>query len=147
MRCPLALRDAKPWAWGDLVVYALVAVLIVAVCLAVFLPHRGAIARVQIYYQNALVYDYDCLIGRGIAYAVEGVTVQAEDDLVTVTTPRGTNTVQLGPDSVAMVQADCVGHQCMRAYSPLRHGGEVLVCMPHALRVVTMGDVSNEVVV
>ena len=141
-----ALRTAKPWARGDLVIYGIVLLLTLSVCLAVFVPRHTAIVRVQIYYENALVYDYDCATGRDTIYPATGVTINRTEDLVQIVSPKGSNTIRMGK-TISMVQADCPNGQCMRAYSPLRYGGQVLVCMPHALRIVTLGDVSNEVIV
>lgn len=144
-------RRQKVFVPGDIVLYAVVALLVVAVVLAVFLPReaRGLVA-VEVYYGEQMVYRYDCAAETGQAYPIDGVTVTertAEGVLtVTVHIPEGTNVLVFDRTSARVAEADCRHTECVRAFAPITRGGDMIACMPHRLRLVGVGDVGDEVV-
>ena len=146
MKQPCEPKRMRPFALGDVWIYAAVAVLIAVVCVVAFVPARAPIQGLTVYYENTAVYHYDCASRQGVAYPVDGVIVIREGEDVIIETPRGRNVLSVAEGDYRMKEADCRGGQCVRDFAPLRQGGDILVCLPHALRVVAEGDVGNEVI-
>lgn len=146
MSAPSAWRT-RPFAWGDLVIYAVLTVVVAVVCMAVYIPKASAMQSVVVYYQNSEIYRYEWQTRKGYATACEGVSVWQDGDQVVIQSALGRNVLTFADSEVRFTEADCRTQECMRTFSPLRKGGDVLVCLPHALRVVAYGDVGNEVIV
>ena len=51
---------------------------------------------------------------------------------VTISGPRGSNTLRVGGGTVEVTEADCKNQVCVR-HGPLRRGGGPIVCLPRRL--------------
>lgn len=54
-----------------------------------------------------------------------------EEEIFTVETPSGVNTVSAGPDGIRVIDADCPDRVCVR--SGLLTSSAPIVCLPHRL--------------
>ncbi len=140
-------REEKIFKKWDILLYALLLLVIVGISLAVFLPKEVPLQKVEIYENDLLLYSYDFVtkVGKITEYGEEKVTVtEGEKTLVTVNT-KGTNVIEIGSDYAVMADADCDGKDCVKFFSPLKSGGKSIVCLPHGVKVVAIGERDNEV--
>jgi len=143
-------KKEKPFSPYDIIVYVVIAVILVGIALAVFLPEKKTLLKADIYYGETLIYTYSFADGKGeiTENGVPYVTAENVNDVtkVTIVTPLGKNTAEIGRDYVKMAEADCSSHpDCVEKFSPIKTGGKVTVCMPHNIRIVTSGDIGGEV--
>ncbi len=143
-------KREKPFSPYDIIVYVVIAVILVGITLAVFLPEKKTLLKADIYYGDDVIYTYTFADGKGdiTEYGVSYVTVEKFDGVtnVTIVTPLGKNVAEIGRDYVKMAEADCSSHpDCVEKFSPIKTGGKVTVCMPHKIRIVTSGDIGDEV--
>ena len=99
------------------------ALLIVSVGLSLlfFLPGETA-SCAEIWSEGELLYTLDLRIDRE----------------VTVTTERGTNVVSVKDGKIAVTQADCPDHYCMKR--GFCAGGNQIVCLPNRLVIRFVGE-------
>ena len=140
------VREKKPFAAWDLLVYGVLAVLI-AVLFIVFVfsdafgvkDARG----IRVEAEGETVYTY--LFGEGgqIASGWEDrVEERAEGAMlyVRITTPRGWNELAIDTEknAVYMQDADCSFRKDCTHMQAIGGGGSVIICIPHALRVMPL---------
>lgn len=144
-------KDEKPFKKGDIIVYAVVAIVIIAVALAVYLPKKNTeeITRFDAFFGDEKLFSYDFStkritvteFGKGKVNITDGETIK-----VSIVTEKGSNELEIGDKYVRMVSADCSSHpDCVEKFSPLTTGGKVIVCLPHEIKVVSYGGISSEV--
>lgn len=144
-------KDEKPFKKGDIIVYAVVAVVIIAVALAVYLPKKNTeeITYFDAFFGDEKLFSYDFStkritvteFGKGKVNITDGETIK-----VKIVTEKGSNELEIGDNYVRMVSADCSSHpDCVEKFSPLTTGGKVIVCLPHEIKVVSYGGISSEV--
>jgi len=109
----------KSKTWG-MILAALLAVCVIA---SAFLMRPGETAhRVEILSEGKVLYTLDLHV----------------DQVITVTTDRGSNTVTIRDGAVAVTAADCPDHYCMlRGYCS---GGTEIVCLPNRLVIRFLGQ-------
>ena len=135
-----AVKADKGFKIWDLLVYAIVALIAVAIFLAVFLTRDSSpLEGVRVYSRGELVFEYVFakdeykILGDGAEIAVEdgdGVLT------VRVTTEDGYNELCVDKSGgVKVVSADCKNKDCV--YIPeIRDNSGIIFCSPHGLRVV-----------
>ncbi len=144
-------KDEKPFKKGDIIVYAVVAVVIIAVALAVYLPKKATeeITYFDVFFGDEKLFSYDFStkritvteFGKDKVNITDGETIK-----VKIVTEKGNNELEIGDKYVKMVSADCSSHpDCVEKFSPLTTGGKVIVCLPHEIKVVSYGGISSEV--
>lgn len=106
-------------------------VVLVAAAIAAFALQRPADAPLR-----AIVHD-----GAGN----EHVLNLAEDSELVVDTDYGRNVVRVSSGTVAIVEADCPGGDCLRQHA-ISTPGQQLICLPHHLwvEVVADGDAAGQ---
>ena len=66
---------------------------------------------------------------------------------IKITVPEGKNTLIVSDGKAYMSEADCSAYpECVHNFQPIKKGGEIIVCLPHKLKVVAFGSQDNEVV-
>ncbi|MDY4655592.1 MAG: NusG domain II-containing protein [Eubacteriales bacterium] len=144
-------KEEKPFKKGDIIVYAVVAIVIVAVSLAVYLPNKNTeeITRFDVFFGEEKLFSYDFSTKRITIteFGKDKINVtDGEKIRVNIATEKGSNELEIGERYVKMVVADCSSHpDCVEKFSPLTTGGKAIVCLPHAIKVVSYGGISSEV--
>lgn len=144
-------KDEKPFKKGDIIVYAVVAIVIIAVSLAVYLPKKDTegITRFDAFFGDEKLFSYDFSTKRITIteFGKDKVAVtDGEKTKVSIVTEKGSNELEIGDKYVKMVYADCSSHpDCVEKFSPLTTGGKAIVCLPHGIKVVSYGGISSEV--
>ena len=109
----------KTWVWGLI----LVSLLATCVGASFLLLHTAEpAAQVQILSEGSVLYTLDL----------------REDQEVTVTTDRGSNTVTIRNGAVAVTAADCPDHYCM--HRGFCSGGGDIICLPNRLVIRFLGE-------
>lgn len=138
----------RPW---DILVYIAVIAIIACIALIVFLPKKGGeILETKIFYGENLLYSYSFVTktGKVTEYGRSFVEENVENGIVTVTitTEKGKNVAEIGKTYVKMTEADCSRHpDCVEKFSALTKGNETIICLPHEIKIVSYGEMSNEV--
>ncbi|HOO22456.1 MAG TPA: NusG domain II-containing protein [Clostridia bacterium] len=145
------LKEQKFFCRGDILVYILIAVITVVVMCVFLIPERqNALERINIYYDNDLVYVFDMETRQGkTASGYENIIAEdysGETIRVTIVTDKGENVVEIGSSYARMASADCRFADCVRSFPPIKEGGDIIVCLPNKITVTGEGvAVSNEI--
>ena len=67
----------------------------------------------------------------------------SQDTVFTVTTPAGTNTIQVKNHEISVDSADCPDKICVK-HASIHRSGDVIVCLPHKLVITIISDTSKE---
>ncbi len=109
--------EALKFKKGDLIAAAIVIVLALAV-LFCFLPRGGAsAAKAEIYLDGTLVKTVD--LAEEQTFTVDG---------------RYRNTVRVADGTIAVVESDCPGNDCVHS-GAINSSGRVLVCLPNGMEI------------
>jgi hypothetical protein len=146
------IKKAKAFAPGDIIIYAAAAVC-AAVLLCVFLiPQKSSavLDGIDIYYGETVIFSYDfseksATINKDYA---DNIVTEREGDtvFVTIRVKEGYNKLEIDAASAKMTEADCGPYaECVNDFPPITQGGDVIVCLPHRIKVVGTGAVTNEV--
>lgn len=139
------IKTGKPFRLGDLFIYGGILLIILAVFLAVLLPKKNNSDGFVVYLEDSVVltYEYD-----GDKLSVESAFVDRvtiSNDEITVyldesKTEFNTFKIDKNGKSVKMTEANCsIKKDCV--HSPALSGGTgAIVCMPHQLKIVPLGD-------
>ena len=145
------VRKSKAFYIQDIIVYLTILVL-TAVLLCVFLLPNDSytLESIDVFYKDYKIFYYDFSsknwqINSDFA---DNITINTESEVifVKISIENGNNILKIGDGFVKMEDADCsVLPICVNNFSPIEKGGDVIVCMPHHIKVVGNGDISNEV--
>lgn len=137
------IRKNKPFALGDVVVYACLAV-VIALLFVLFLGRtQNATQGVKVEIRGEEVYRYEFGIGGSV---VEGVSASIEESredntlYIRIKTEYGYNVICIDDEQklVWMFDADCSRRKDCTHMFALGDGGEVILCLPHFLRIVPL---------
>ncbi len=140
------VREHRPFAAWDLLVYALLAALVVVLFL-VFVVHDAFgtddVRGIRVEAGGETVYTYVFGEGGSISEGWEKrVEVHPENGvlLVTITTEHGWNQLAIDDEAgtAVMRDADCSLRKDCTAMRAIGDGGSVITCIPHALKVVPL---------
>ena len=106
----------------------LVCLLLVGATLYPFLNHKGDAG------------SYALIEVDGAEYARVDLS---QDTVFTVTTPAGTNTIQVKNHEISVDSADCPDKICVN-HAAIHRLGENIVCLPHKLVITIISDTSKE---
>ena len=67
----------------------------------------------------------------------------SQDTVFTITTPAGTNTIQVKNHEISVDSADCPDKICVN-HAAIHRLGENIVCLPHKLVITIISDTSKE---
>ncbi len=136
------IREHKPFAYGDLIVYALLVVLIVALFCIYFGRQTQEADGIKIEVHGEVVYRYDFGSGGTISPGWEGRVSEDRGDVlqVRIETASGYNVIAIDEAmrTVCMQDADCSRQKDCTRMQAIGEGGEVIVCIPHALKVTSL---------
>lgn len=137
----------KKW---DLVVYgAILAIIAVCFCVA-FIPKKAPLERVEIYYQEKLIYIYEFSDGNGIMLKegenyVKTAVIQDKTE-VEISTSIGYNKLIIDKNGVKMTESDCsLRADCVNVCGKIEKGGQAIFCLPNEIKVIGYGQ-SDEVI-
>ncbi len=135
----------KKW---DIVVYLILLVVIVGILLAVLLPQKEVtLTDINIYIEDELCYKYNFATKTGVKTS-ENANIVLDKDRITIYTKDGENIVKITENSAFMDSADCsLMPDCVHNFSPIEYGGDVIICLPHNIKIVGVGVGDNEVVI
>ena len=145
-----ARENGKAFRKFDVIIYVLI-IIIVAVLLCVFLiptVEKSELEKIEIYFEENCVFDYE-FSTKNVTIKDSCVTVTELNDgiAVTINTKKGKNVLFIGENYAKMTEADCsVYADCVNNFTEINSGGDVIVCLPHSLKVVGIGLESNEVI-
>ena len=136
------IREGKPFVFGDLIVYILLAVLIVALFCTCLGRHAGKPEGIRIEVRGEIVYQYMFGSGGSISPGWEVAVSEERGEilLVHIETEFGYNVIAIDETArmVRMQDADCSRRKDCTHMRAIGGGGEVIVCIPHALKVTTL---------
>lgn len=140
----------KPW---DIAVYAAVVILL-ACLVGWFFIDRGTqkdLTAIEIYYREQvfLVYSFEKdKFEQSEALGVECTILGEKGEYtITVTIGEGYNKVFIESDFAEIIEADCGGQECVENFPRITGGGDVIICLPHRIKVLGIGRGSNEVII
>ena len=146
------IREHKPFAYGDLIVYALLVVLIVALFCIYFGRQTQEADGIKIEVHGEVVYRYEFGSGGTISAGWEDRVSEDRGDVlqVRIETAWGYNVIAIDEAmrTVCMQDADCSRQKDCTRMQAIGEGGEVIVCIPHALKVTSLHgeDLSRPVI-
>ena len=136
------IREHKPFAYGDLIVYALLVVLIVALFCIYFGRQTQEADGIKIEVHGEVVYRYDFGSGGTISPGWEGRVSEDRGDVlqVRIETASGYNVIAIDEAmrTVCMQDADCSRQKDCTHMQAIGEGGDVIVCIPHGLTVTSL---------
>lgn len=145
------VREHKPFAPLDLLVYALLLALI-AVFFAVFVfgdeEDRAEGIRVEVRGETVYTFVYGDA-GGTIAPGWEDRIAEREEEgfiVVTIVLPEGgQNVLQIdgAARSAYMADADCSRRKDCTGMQPIEHTHDVIVCLPHELKVLALNGTED----
>lgn len=140
------VRENKPFAVWDLLVYAVIAALLVVLFLVfvvfdVFGTDSARGIRVQV--NDEIVYTYVFGDGGTVAQGWEDRVEERTDGsllLVRITTDDGWNEIAIDEEgqTAVMRDADCSLRKDCTAMRAIGDGGSVITCIPHGLKVLPL---------
>ena len=135
------IREKRPFAAGDLIVYCLLAALIIALFVLFLHRESGESAGVRVEVRGEEVYRYEFGVG-GRASEGADVSEEVRDGVlyVRIGTQNGYNLLCIDEEArtVSMADADCSRRKDCTQMRAIGNGGEAIVCIPHSLRVVPL---------
>lgn len=147
------VKKEKFFSKWDLIIYSLIVVLEIGLFCFVGTANsdKTVLNKIEVYYQENVIYEYDFLKNNGIINEIKYCTVSekriGDYTEVKITVPEGENTLIVSDGKAYMSEADCSAYpECVHNFQPINKGGEIIVCLPHKLKVVSFGSQDNEVV-
>ncbi|MCD8295230.1 MAG: NusG domain II-containing protein [Clostridia bacterium] len=142
------IKKDKGFRVWDLVVYAVIAVIIVAIFCAVFFTRdTSSLEGVEIYLRNELVFDISF---EDSSYNVYSDAVSVEEETsssITLRIASGSayNVVEIdlsGP-SVSVTEANCRSRDCVYT-SAITDNNGIIYCSPHSLKIIPADYTAND---
>lgn len=138
------VREGRYFRLADLLIYGGVLLLVAALFLWAALRQRDGAEGFRVEADGVTVYTYTFGTGGEIAAGwSDRVTESAEGDLLLIrirTSDEEWNEIAVDETArtAVMRDANCSRHKDCCAMLPVGGGGEVIVCIPHGLRVVPL---------
>ena len=138
----------KTFLKGDLVVYTL---LVVVVALTFLIPIKNGnqkMQKIEVYCGEDLVLVYDVngneLNLKSVDW-LDAIKIETKDNKIIATVYfdkdyKQYNVIEFFDGQAKMVKATCVGKDCTKTFNSVHKANQVVVCMPHTLRLVGVGD-------
>lgn len=138
------LRKSKLFRPADILLFGVLLLMIVILFVALFFRDRGEISGIEIFYREECIFTYeggDYRITAG--YEDHVIVEEGESLLITVYTEDGSgyNEIVIEKSGKSYVrEANCSAHKdCV--YTPaVEHTGDVIVCVPHHLKICALGQ-------
>lgn len=134
----------------DLAVYALVAVIIAVAVIVPFTAKRPLLDSLEVFYSERLIYTYDFSKNSGKISSDCPIDItESHGDTLLVEFKNGSdvNVLEIFDGRAQMREANCsVYAECVNCFSAITRGGDVIVCLPHKLKVVGVGANDNTVI-
>ena len=138
----------KTFLKGDLVVYTL---LVVVVALTFLIPIKNGnqkMQKIEVYCGEDLVLVYDVNGNELNLKSVDwqdAIKIETKDNKIIATVYfdkdyKQYNVIEFFDGQAKMVKATCVGKDCTKTFNSVHKANQVVVCMPHTLRLVGVGD-------
>ncbi len=125
----------KPFRKGDLIVYAVILVVLVALVFACT-PRKEKLGFC-VYLEGEKVMEYNFATDKAVIYNEKAVSVR-EDGAFIVYSLVGSNVLKVENDSVIVIEADCsLTKECTKM--TLDMGS--IICAPHNLVIYAVGEV------
>jgi hypothetical protein len=144
------LKRQKLFLKKDIIVYAAVAALAVVLFVAfVFIPNKTELTELHIYRQSVLIYAYDFKTKTGEVIAPDykdNITVDESGGKIRirVQVDGRYNIVEIDGKKAVVEDANCSRRKdCVHAFAPITGGNQAIVCHPHSLRIVGVGENEN----
>lgn len=145
------VREGKLFRVADLLIYGLVLLLVAVLFLFIAFRDPAAAAGFRVEVGGEPVYTYTFGRGGEISAGWEDrVLERSEGELIIVTVQTSEGAwnelaVNDAAGTVSVRDANCSRRKDCTAMQPIGDGGSVIVCIPHALRVVPLAgeDLSN----
>ncbi len=135
------VKKDKGFKARDLIVYAVIAVIIVAIfCAVFFTSDTSSLKGVGIYVQNELVFVIDFEDSNTYEIYSDAVIVEEETSesmTLHISAGGGYNVVKidLNTPSVAVTEADCRRKDCTYT-APITDNSGIIYCTPHAMKII-----------
>ena len=147
------IKKEKFFSKWDLIIYSLIVVLEIGLfCVVATVDNNETVLnKIEVYYRENVIYEYDFLKNNGIINEIKYCSVSEKSfgdyTEIKITVPEGKNTLIVSDGKAYMSEADCSAYpECVHNFQPIKKGGEIIVCLPHKLKVVSFGSQDNEVV-
>ena len=147
------VKKEKFFSKWDLIIYSLIVVLEIGLfCVVATVDNNETVLnKIEVYYRENVIYEYDFLKNNGIINEIKYCSVSEKSfgdyTEIKITVPEGKNTLIVSDGKAYMSEADCSAYpECVHNFQPIKKGGEIIVCLPHKLKVVSFGSQDNEVV-
>lgn len=147
------IKKEKFFSKWDLIIYSLIVVLEIGLfCVVATVDNDETVLnKIEVYYRENVIYEYDFLKNNGIINEIKYCSVSEKSfgdyTEIKITVPEGKNTLIVSDGKAYMSEADCSAYpECVHNFQPIKKGGEIIVCLPHKLKVVSFGSQDNEVV-
>jgi len=136
---------------GDLILYGVLAVVVIALFLGVGLGKKRTMTAIEVYYGEHLLAVYDTS-KHSLTTSLEWqdelqVTQENGKIILKVYTADKTqfNQIEFFDGQAVMTQADCFGKDCTKTFNCVAKANQTVVCLPHDLRIVGVGEGNKEV--
>lgn len=147
------LKKQKYFYPADIIVYTLIAVIITVLLCVYLIPDKNSgLEEVEIYYKETLIYSYNFESNKSEIQEGNGVeiTETTVDGLlkVTLVMDEGADVVEIGVDYAKITESDSSRYpDCIYGFDPITGGGDVIICLPHHIKLVGVGTalITNEV--
>ena len=147
------IKKEKFFSKWDLIIYSLIVVLEIGLfCVVATVDNDETVLnKIEVYYRENVIYEYDFLKNNGIINEIKYCSVSEKSfgdyTEIKITVPEGKNTLIVSDGKAYMSEADCSAYpECVHNFQPIKKGGEIIVCLPHKIKVVSFGSQDNEVV-
>ena len=147
------IKKEKFFSKWDLIIYSLIVVLEIGLfCVVATVDNNETVLnKIEVYYRENVIYEYDFLKNNGIINEIKYCSVSEKNfgdyTEIKITVPEGKNTLIVSDGKAYMSEADCSAYpECVHNFQPIKKGGEIIVCLPHKIKVVSFGSQDNEVV-
>ncbi|MCR4661330.1 MAG: NusG domain II-containing protein [Clostridia bacterium] len=142
-------RNSKIFSKGDIIVYIIILILLVGLFLVIFLPKVDKpLEKIQVQYDGNVIYEYDLKTNTTTQINNEFVTEQIDGNsvIVNISIGEAINILVIENNSANMIEANCsIRKDCVYSQK-ITKGGQTIICLPHKIRVVGIGGLSNDIV-
>ncbi|MCD8309387.1 MAG: NusG domain II-containing protein [Clostridia bacterium] len=136
------IKSNKFFKVWDIIIYAVLAVVIVALFLSVFLTSDNSpLSGINVYYNNEVVFTYAFDDNKYEILSESNISVEEDDNSLTVyfTTDGGDghNTIYIDTSNktVKVTESDCSNRKDCVYMSAISDNSGLIVCTPHRLKI------------
>ncbi|MFA6867031.1 MAG: NusG domain II-containing protein [Clostridia bacterium] len=134
----------------DIAFYAIISILIIVLLCVFLIPkNENTLEKIEIYKGNEVIYTYDYNLLQGNIEKLPSETLIEEYDennchYVKIITEESYNLVEIGSNYALMKDANCSHYApCVNNFSAIKKDGDIIVCMPHQIKIVGVGNKQN----